>query len=141
VEVERIYIAGKVSGEDYEKVKKKFNTVEAHLLFMASNTIVYNPTTYVKLTDSWAKSMKICIKLLTGSDTIYLLKDFKSSRGAIIEYFIANVIGLKIIHSEFNFKHKKNIKNIILYKILSIWVKILKNTCFFKNKDYICGGK
>lgn len=41
--------------------------------------------------------MKFCIENLMNCDAIYLLYDWRMSKGAVLEYAIAKELGLKII--------------------------------------------
>lgn len=41
--------------------------------------------------------MRVCITHLMECDAIYMLKDWKQSRGARLEHFIALKLGMRII--------------------------------------------
>lgn len=44
--------------------------------------------------------MKVCINALTGCDAIFMLKDWKESKGARFEHQTAEVCGIKIIYQK-----------------------------------------
>lgn len=90
-----IYIAGKVSGLPYKECKEKF--IKAEFVLKKKGLTPINPLRLVDASTSWENSMKICIRLLLDSDAIYLLNDWKKSKGAKIEYAIAKFTGLKIL--------------------------------------------
>jgi hypothetical protein len=91
-----IYIAGKVTGIPHSECKEKFTKAEFILKKKGYSPI--NPLRLVDPSTNWQNSMKICIRLLLDCDAIYLLQDWKKSKGAKIEFAIAKLTGLKIIH-------------------------------------------
>jgi len=90
----RIYIAGKVSGENYDSVLKKFSEAEEKL--DKQGFVVVNPTMLCRKTWSYDKCMRTCITELVKCDEIYLLPDWYESKGAVLERNIARTIGMKI---------------------------------------------
>lgn|GEM_PF-1136784 len=86
-EMKKVYIAGAVTGLDYNEVVKKFNEAEERLL--DQRYIVINPVKIVPPGTDWDKSIRICIKALMGCDAIALLPGFSNSKGALLEYNIA----------------------------------------------------
>lgn len=94
----KIYIAGKVTGEDTGKVFLKFSIAE----FMLKNRKyeVVNPMKITSQSWSWEKCMKVCIDQLLTCDVIYMLKDWQSSKGATLEHQIAKIYNLKIIYQK-----------------------------------------
>lgn len=92
----KIYIAGKVTGEPLKECKEKF--LKAEFLLKRKGNSVVNPMRLCSVDSNWKAAMKICIKNLIDCDEIYMLTDWKKSKGARIEHFIAIVIGLKIFY-------------------------------------------
>lgn len=106
---QKIYIAGKVSGEDYDKVIIKFATKHAEL--EAKGYKVINPVErLLEFNDNLRKTgdkplseekdrtkiLKIGIQWLLDCDAIYMLEDWTQSEGATMEHQIADTMGLEI---------------------------------------------
>lgn len=105
-----IYIAGKISGEDEERVAAKF--MEAHLDLEFNWDVIFNPLDQIqKLNERRIKYgqqplndknnrkdiIRFCIENLMECDAIYLLCNWRESKGAVLEHDIAKELGLKII--------------------------------------------
>jgi len=92
------YISGKITGTPNLN-KYKF-AVAADLI----RKIGYNPVNPHLLPDnhdkSWSSYMKECIKALIKCDFVFVLDDWKHSKGALREVFIASFLGLPIISIE-----------------------------------------
>lgn len=91
----KIYIAGKVSGEEHGKVFIKFMAAESRLKMQGWEPV--NPIRFCGSEWPWADCMKACITRMMECDAIYMLKDWKYSRGARLEHFIALKLGMRII--------------------------------------------
>jgi len=91
----KVYIAGKVSGERMENVFVKFGAAE-YQLKRRGHTVV-NPLRLVSQNWSWEKCMSACIRELVQCDAIFLLPDWSESRGAKLEYYIAQELKLQLI--------------------------------------------
>lgn len=89
----RVYIAGKISGLNYEEVCDKFEKAEKKLKNFG---IVINPCKIVPEECDWDTAMDICLSALAKCDTIYLLTDWKESKGARIEKAKAEELGIQI---------------------------------------------
>jgi hypothetical protein len=87
----RIFLSGKVSGLDYNTAKRLFE-IEEYKLTTLEGCKVINPTKLCKPSWSWTRCMLVCIRYLTICDGIYMLHNWKESRGAKVEHFIAKYI-------------------------------------------------
>lgn len=87
-----VYIAGKVTGLPYDEVVAKFSKAEAKL--KAKGCEVVNPIKLCPKDMDWDKCMEICIDALENCDYIYLLPDWKDSRGARREFDYARLSGI-----------------------------------------------
>ena len=89
-----VYISGKITGIEH-KAPQIFKNAEIELQFHGYKTI--NPLKLNHNHDkTWKSYMKVCIKSLTDCDTIYMLKNWYKSKGAIVELLIAKILGLTI---------------------------------------------
>ena len=109
---ERIYIAGKVTGLPMEQVKQKFETASDKIK-IALKAEVYNPikliceinrTRRLLNLPPWTDDnhrkhiMGACLQYLSNCDTLYLLPDWNTSKGAIMERDFALKMRMNIIY-------------------------------------------
>jgi len=93
----KVYISGKISGLPLHETKKKFLKAKEEVIF--DGNIPVNP--FEIITDdnlSWKDYMIADIRELFNCDAIYMLKDWRYSKGARIEKSIAKELGLKIFY-------------------------------------------
>lgn len=91
----RIYIAGKITGND--NWKSDFLEAEKYLRERFPDAVIVNPLFIGSDQKSWKDNMVECIRMLITCDTIYLLRDWCMSKGARIEANIANGLGFEIM--------------------------------------------
>lgn len=91
----KVYIAGKVTGEDREQCAEKFARWEAVL--QAKNYRTVNPMHLVGEDVEWDKAMRVCIAELMKCDLILLLPDWMYSAGATIELELAASMGINVL--------------------------------------------
>ncbi len=94
----QVYISGRITGLTDEEVSKNFNKAEAFL----NETEHYYPVNPLKLEhrwhdQSWSSFMKVDIQALCKCNAIYMLNNYKESKGALIELQLARDLGMKII--------------------------------------------
>jgi len=101
--VTRIYIAGKVSGEDYEDVVRKFNAAEQYIRdvvgysdLQLGRVVVVNPIDICDQNWCWIHCMIVCLQYVIVSKVVVLLPDWCKSRGARIEARVARWLGKTI---------------------------------------------
>jgi len=92
--IETIYIAGKVTGRNYDEAYSHFERVE--ILLRRQGFRVVNPMRLVHKPTSWHDAMRVCIPALINCDAVYMLNGFHSSKGASIEMVIASLLGMPI---------------------------------------------
>ena len=91
----RIYIAGKVTGEPTEICKVKFRQAQETLRDQGYITV--NPLQVVNDPKCrWSIAMGLCITELAECDAVYFLSDWKESKGARIEFEVAEELDLKM---------------------------------------------
>lgn len=91
----KVFISGRVSGLPYDYAKAKFDKAERY--FLAAGYQVFNPTEVCKLEWSWVRCMIVCLWYLFQCDTVAFLDNWKESRGARIEHFVAKVCRKTIV--------------------------------------------
>lgn len=93
----KIYISGKITGLTEEDYVPRFNQAEAN--FKAEGYEVVNPLKLDHtLNNYWVDYMITCIDALFECDAIYMLNNYKLSRGAKIEHAIAVEMGKQIFY-------------------------------------------
>lgn len=97
----KIYIAGKITGLSYSDAFAKFANAAETLKLLGHEPV--NPMEVNGLDGdgnqySWAEYMKRDIPVLLGCEAIYLLPDWLDSKGARLEKFIADELGMLVIY-------------------------------------------
>jgi hypothetical protein len=96
----KIYIAGKVTGENKEDCIAKFAQAKSTLEARGFEAI--NPIEVVgDWNTPWDKAMKLCVAKLTECDGILLLEDWVTSKGARIEFDIATQLNIPNFRGSF----------------------------------------
>jgi len=99
--MKRIFISGKITGLSREEAGDNFYNVEAK--FRAEGHECFNP---IRMADKvgwnlpYNYYMSECLKELPYCDAIYMIKNWRESRGAKIEYMVAKQLGLDIMYEE-----------------------------------------
>lgn len=95
----RIYISGKITGLDISEAVCLFDFAERELQDKF-NCYLINPLKAVPFDPekTWEEYMIRDIELLFSCDTIYMLENWKDSKGARIEHAIAIETGKTIIY-------------------------------------------
>lgn len=92
-----VYISGQITGLELKEAKANFDQAEALLLekgFKPLNPMKVNPPLSGK---RWKEYMLDDIVQLFNCDGIYLLDNWQASKGARIEQFIAQEMGMMIL--------------------------------------------
>lgn len=90
-----VYIAGRVTGLPIDEVRRKFQSAEEEII--CKGNIAVNPLRFVPSTASWEVAMRISLSYLLFCDAIYLLPDWRESKGARLEYYTAKQLGLEVV--------------------------------------------
>lgn len=99
----KLFISGKVSGTDLSESRYKF--LEAELYFFENELFdlknIVNPMELgLTFSDSWIKCMAVTIWHLLPCSHIYMLKDWKESKGARIERWVAKKMFKTVIYEK-----------------------------------------
>ena len=92
-----VYISGKITGLNPQQTKEKFFAVEAMLREKGHKVV--NPIRLANINDEWNYAMKKCIIGMMECNAIYLLPDWIDSKGARIEYDLANKLNFKLLNA------------------------------------------
>lgn len=92
----KVYISGKITGLPLEEAREKFAGDEEFLMSLGYDVV--NPMNVTSPDNTWHGCMIDCIRQLFCCKAIYMQPDWGQSRGARIEYNIAQEIGLNIIY-------------------------------------------
>jgi hypothetical protein len=92
--VERVYIAGPMTGiKDYNY--PAFHAAAAEWRSLGFH--VENPAE-VEPQASWAAYMKVGLRKLLTCDTVVFLPGWTASRGAVLEWLLASVLGMAVVY-------------------------------------------
>lgn len=98
-----VYIAGKITGLTPDEYRSKFNKCRAWLSHNISSVYqIITPTDLCEDDWDWDTCMEICVNALKKCVAVYFLPNWKDSKGATCERYIANALGLRIIDLEVN---------------------------------------
>lgn len=91
-----IYISGKITGNP--NCKEEFKKAQEY--WREQGRLALNPTniSLPEGADSWEEYMLVCLNLLKSAKAIYMLKNYKESKGAMIELEFARAIGLEVYY-------------------------------------------
>lgn len=92
-----VYISGKVTGLDYQTVRKKFALREQQLIL--DGYVVINPTDLISEHEDWHVAMKISLALLSFADCINMLPDWEDSEGARLELQVARKLRISELNT------------------------------------------
>ena len=93
----KVYISGKISGLEYADAFDKFQAAERKLREQGYEVV--NPMTIEHNHDqSWEAYMRNDIKALCDCDAIFMLGNWKKSRGAKIEFYLATKLGIEVMY-------------------------------------------
>lgn len=107
----KIYISGKISGLQFSEVKEKF--YDAQALLEEIGFEVVNPLdSGLGSEASWRQHMVRDIEMLLECDAIYMMDNWIDSRGASIEYDVANRMGMDVWFETNVIRENKNVLRI-----------------------------
>lgn len=104
----KIYIAGKVTGEDLAKCTMKFGAAQVKIEALGYQVV--NPLQLItNIHMPWQTAMRICISELVTCHAVYVLEDAKRSKGAKVELELAKGIEIPLL---VNFKEFEKWSNL-----------------------------
>lgn len=135
----RIYISGKMSGMAKEDYQKKFSNAEEYLEKLGFDVV--NPSTVNSDIIPYNDLLWADLRILMSCDAIYMLDNWKFSKGATAEYYFANAIGLDILFENEVITNCCNCKNCTKDSICKIDEKKINDTklalhCTYFNKIF-----
>ena len=95
-----IYISGRVSGtsdarERFRRVEQRLRLQGWRVINPVRKTAHMNPAVTL-----WTEYMRVCLRLLTRCDAIYLMRGWRQSKGATVEQRLAVDLDLDIVMEE-----------------------------------------
>ena len=97
----KVYIAGKITGEDRAAVMEKFDAASCKL--WKEGHLPFNPSVLPDYEDvDHADYMHVCYAMIDVCDAIYMLKDWQTSAGARSELQYAAEWKKKIMYEDDN---------------------------------------
>lgn len=95
----KIYIAGPITGkENYNE--EAFTRAKDNLMLKGWYNVVSPLEILSPGAGSWEYYMKVDIPILLGCDTVYMLKDWQKSKGAVLEHTLALSLNMHILYEE-----------------------------------------
>lgn len=91
----KVYIAGKING--FKDYREKFK--EAEDKFTAEGNVCMNPAVLGE-GFNYEVYLPICLLMLQACDTVYMLNNWKTSKGAKVELEYAKAQGKEILYQE-----------------------------------------
>lgn len=83
----KIYISGKITGEETETCKRKFAAMDSKLKKMGVRTVINPMNIGIPVSWTWEEAMDLCMRILKEkANTIVMLNDWSTSKGAKEEY-------------------------------------------------------
>lgn len=126
----KMYLAGKISGEDYKNVTSKFNYYMSIYNNMEDYTInkvkLINPLEHINKNTEWADAIKQCLELIKDCDSILFIPDFLNSNGCKIEHYFSTMQNKKIYYIK---AYKKEIINKINAEGKLLFEKLGERLC------------
>lgn len=98
----KIYISGKITGCEPGEAEAHFEAAEQFLKKQYPNAILVNPF-FIQHNHnkSWENYMRTDLIAMLDCDTIYMLNNWKDSKGARIEYLLAFELNFNILFEHF----------------------------------------
>lgn len=96
----QIYISGKITGLDHAEAFRNFNRAENMLRDHGLDAVNPMKKFSEQLGLSWREYMAEDIKVLVDCDAIYMLGNWRDSKGARLEHRIAIDLGLRVIYEQ-----------------------------------------
>ncbi len=84
-----IFISGKISGEDYNECKKKFDKVKRIAKDRYPDAAILSPLDIDLRNVTWDEAMYVTDSMIVVSDMVIFLPDWRRSRGAKEEMYRA----------------------------------------------------
>lgn len=102
-EAVKVFISGKITGEPIDECYYKFAEACGHIMGLEKEDQIIeivNPLWLkgIHFGISHKEAMEICLEALKDCSHIYMLKDWKESKDAMIEHQFAMDNGIKIIY-------------------------------------------
>jgi len=98
--MERVYISGKITGLDNHA--ELFEQAEKRLIEQGYEVINPVKINHAEHDQSWESFMKADLVEMFKCDSIYLLENWRDSKGAVLEWFVAKELKMKVYYEDKN---------------------------------------
>lgn len=132
----KVYISGKISGLPIQEAKERFDNAQALLESCGLDPV--NPMSKeMPENATWEQHMVKDIELLLRCDAIYLMDNWADSRGAQIEYDIANRMKLEFIfESDYIYRNREVFKiQSAIHEVMGI--RLCEYNTKSRNRDFV----
>lgn len=93
----KVYISGRITDLPFDEAKQAFDKAEQSLKEQGYSVV--NPIKNgLDNSASWAEHMREDLKMMLDCDTIYMLRGYELSRGAMIEKNLAESLGFRVLY-------------------------------------------
>jgi len=94
----KVYLAGPITGKDWQKTKKRFKDVEK--ILEEAGYDVSNPCDHQIKGGTWGEYMRKGLKAMLDCDAVFMFRDWPDSKGASIEYNLARKLSMGVIYED-----------------------------------------
>lgn len=132
----RIYISGKITGLPQQEAREKFASAQALLEEIGLEAV--NPMEQELPVDAtWEQHMIKDIELLLKCDAIYMMANWIDSKGAQIEYDIANRMKLEFLFESDHIRRNMDVLQIqsAIHEVMGI--RLCEYNTKSRNRDFV----
>lgn len=93
----KVYISGAISALPHNDAKEMFRSTEDYLYGQGFDVVDPFDNGLDK-NEPWENHMRVDLAMLLDCDCVYMLKGWRSSKGARLEHLVASSLGMEILY-------------------------------------------